>query len=258
MRIRLYVALITCIVPIGCGHGTTDAADTLATSYSSNATTPIVAPAEIIPPAATTSTAPLVGIAQDGDSDPVLLKNPFVLPGPITADTGADGLRRIYGAANVTEGNLPAAEGETVHGVILFADDPTRRAYVYFQNEKALTGLSMLRVMDASSQWRSTQGIRIGMPLPDLIAINHRPFEFLGFDWDYSGQITDWLGGKLASAKNRAALRVQLGHGELPKDVAYNKLPIGDHAFRSDHPQLARMKPVVAEMSMSFPVQDDQ
>jgi hypothetical protein len=258
VRIRLCAALIACILSIGCGHRTTDAAEAPAASRSSHASAPIVAPAEIIPPAAATSAASLVGIAQDGDSDPVLPKNPFFLPGPVTADTGPDGLRRIYGAANVTEGDLPGAEGETVHGVILFANDPKRRAYVYYQDEKALTGLSMLRVMDASSQWRSTQGIRIGMPLPKLVAINHGPFEFLGFDWDYGGQITDWLGGKLASAKNGATLRVQLGHGELPKDIAYNKLPIGDHAFRSDHPQLARMKPVVAEMSMRFPGQDDR
>ena len=59
-------------------------------------------------------------------------------------------------------------------------------------------------------------------------------------------------------ANNAATLRVQLGHGELPKGIAYNTLPIGNHAFRSNHPQLPKLKPVVAEMSLNFPSEDDQ
>jgi hypothetical protein len=207
---------------------------------------------------AAVQSASLAGIAHAADVDPALLKHPFVLPGPISAETEPDGLRRIYGAANVKEDDIPGAEGETVHGVVLFPDDPRHRAYVYFQDGKTLTGLSMVSVMDAGSQWRSAQGVRIGMPLAELVALNGGPFEFLGFDWDYGGQITDWLGGKLAPAPNGLTVRVRLGHGELPKGVAYNKLPIGDHGFRSDQPQLAKLKPVVAQMSLAFPGQDDQ
>jgi len=180
----------------------------------------------------------------------------FVLPGPIDAGTDPAALRTIYGAANVTIGDVPLGEGEQARGVILFAADPTRRAYVYFQDERKLAGLSRISVVDPSSHWRSPQGIRMGTPLAKLAAINGGPFEFLGFDWDYGGQVTDWLGGKLATPPSEPALRLQLAHGDTPKDVSYDKLPIGDGRFRSDHPQLARMQVTVAGMSVVFPGRD--
>ncbi len=204
------------------------------------------------------ASASLAGVAHDADPDPALLKDPYALPGPFTADTEPDGLRRIYGAANVKEGDVPGGEGDTAHGVILFPGDPGRRAYVYFQDEKTLTRLSMVRVMDEKSQWHGVQGIRIGTPLTELIQLNGGPFKFSGFDWDYGGVVTDWLGGKLAPTKSGAFLRVSLAHADQPKGVPQSKLPIGDGSFRSDHPQLAKMKVSVAEISLNFPGQDDQ
>ena len=202
--------------------------------------------------------ASLAGVAHDADPDPASLKDPYLLPGSITADTEPDGLRRIYGAANVKEGEVPGAEGESAQGVILFPDDPKRRAYVYFQNEKTLTGISMVRVTDEDSQWHGAHGIRIGMPVADLVKVNGRPFKFSGFDWDYGGQVVDWLGGKLAPAKGGATLHVILTHGDQPKGVPTAKLPIGDGSFRSDHPQLAKMKATVVEISLDFPGHDDR
>lgn len=263
---RLHALFIACSLLAGCGRDTGDAIAPAA-STPSHTLAPTVA-ASVIPtyaaarPAAGDDlaglSASLAGLSHDEDIDPALLKHPFELPGPITADTEPDGLRRIYGAANVTEGELPGAEGETVHGVILFPEDPKRRAYVYFQDQKMLTGLSMVRITDAGSQWRSAQGIRIGMPLSELVALNGGPFEFLGFDWDYGGQVTDWLGGKLAPVKSGPTLRVQLVHQDLPRGIAYNKLPIGEHTFRSDEAQLAKLKPTIAEISLSFPGHDDE
>ncbi len=185
-------------------------------------------------------------------------EDPFALHGPITADTTPDDLRRIYGAANVTEGDVPGAEGATAHGITLFPTDPGRRAYVYYQDQDKLRQLSMVSISDDASLWHTAQGVRIGMPLSGLVAINAGPFELLGFDWDYGGQVTDWLGGKLASAADAPRLHVQLRHGALPKNVAYSSLPIGDRTFRSDHPQLAKMHAVVDGISISFPGMDDQ
>lgn len=234
------------------------------------ATAPIVPPAVDVPSSPPVdhslssignvagSSASLAGVAHDADVDPALLKDPFALPGPISADTEPTGLRRIYGAANVKEGDVPGAEGETVHGVILFPDDPERRAYVYFQDEAKLTGLSMVRVMDKGSRWHGMQGVHVGMPLADLARRNGGPFQFSGFDWDYGGQVTDWLGGKLAPAAGGATLRVALAHEGQPSGVPTSKLPIGDGSFRSDHPQLAKMRVTVSEISLAFPGLDDR
>jgi hypothetical protein len=277
--LRMLAAVVVGCLVAGCGHDPGAATMARAAMPPSSApsdgageaaTAPIVPPAADVPaslpanqPLSGTadvagSSASLAGVAHDADPDPALLKDRYALPGPITADTEPDGLRRIYGVANVEEGDVPGAEGETVRGVILFPNDPKRRAYVYFQDEVRLTGLSMVRVMDEGSRWHGVQGVHVGMPLAELARSNGGPFLFSGFDWDYGGQVTDWLGGKLGPARGGATLRVALAHGDQRRGVPASKLPIGDDSFRSDHPQLAKMRVTVSEISLAFPGLDDQ
>lgn len=277
--LRMLVPVVVACLLAGCGHDPDATGAARAASPSSSAPRDVagdVAKAPIVPPAADVpasppvddssppngdvaeSSASLAGFAHDAGIDPALLKDRYALPGPITADTEPAGLRRIYGAANVRESDVPGAEGETVHGVILFPDDPERRAYVYYQDEVKLTGLSMVRVMDKGSRWHGVQGVHVGMPLAELARRNGGPFLFSGFDWDYGGQVTDWLGGKLAPARDGATLRVALAHGGQPSGVPTSKLPIGDGSFRSDLPQLAKMQVTVSEISLAFPGLDDR
>ncbi len=47
------------------------------------------------------------------------------------------------------------------------------------------------------SQWRTTHGIRRGMTLAEIEALNGRPFKLYGFGFDYGGTTLDWNGGSL-------------------------------------------------------------
>ena len=58
------------------------------------------------------SSASLAGVAHDADPAPASPRDPFMLPGPLTPAIEPDGLRRIFGAANVVEGDVPGAEAE--------------------------------------------------------------------------------------------------------------------------------------------------
>lgn len=202
-----------------------------------------------------TASASLAGVVHDADPDPGSATDPFVLPGPLSPSTDPAGLRRIYGADNVREGDVPGAEGEVLHGVILFPQDPARRAYVYFQDEDTLTGVSMIQVMDAESRWKLDTGVHIGMPLPQLVALNGKPIKFLGFDWDYGGYITDWHGGKLASKEDDAIRRgIRLDIRESPNGHPRDAYPSGEGEFASDdrhYPKLGDVV-VVGELSVSF------
>ena len=201
--------------------------------------------------------ASLAGVEHDADPDPALLRDPFVLPGPLSAATGPDGLRRIYGARNVEEGQVPGAEGEMFHGVILFPKDPARTAYVYFQDEKTLTGLSMVRVFGPVSQWNLDNGIGIGTPLSEVLHRNGKPIRFYGLDWDYGGTITEWNRGKLAPRDDDPVRRaIHLGARE---GAAARSYPMGDSEFSSDDPRYPKLgaSVVVNEIGVSFPGEDD-
>ncbi len=120
--------------------------------------------------------ASLAGVAEDADATPANLGDAgtYRLPGLFAPSTSVSWLRQRFGKANVHVADVPGGEGETSRGVILFPDDAARRAYLYFQDEKRLRGLSMVRVMDEGSRWQLDNGVAIGMPLSRLQALNGR------------------------------------------------------------------------------------
>jgi hypothetical protein len=140
--------------------------------------------------------------------------------------------------------------------VILFPDDPTRRAYLYFEDSQELAGLQLVRVVDDESRWRFDNGIGIGTPLAKLVAMNGKPIRFLGLDWDYGGAISDWGGGRLDPKDD--AIRRGMTLAARP-GIGDRRYPMGDGEFSSDDPRYPDLGTdlVVGEMSVSFPGEDD-
>ena len=180
----------------------------------------------------------------------------WILPAGLDAGTTLQDLQRRFGEANVSAREIPGAEGESMRGAVLFPEDPTRRATLYFQDPEHLQGLSMISVDEADSRWKLPSGIGIGASLADVQSRNGGPFTFSGFDWDYGGTITDWRGGKLQPANNQAiSERMQLrmpegGSGEKP-------YPMGDSEFSSDDPRWKDLGIAVGGISVGFPGEDD-
>lgn len=198
-------------------------------------------------PSPVTSSAPVVAT--------VPATSDYQLPGDFGPHTDRAALERRFGAANVRAGDVPGAEGETSRGIVLFPEDPTRRAYLYFEDEKALRGLSSVGVFDMPSEWRLDNGVRIGMPLAELIALNGKPIEFTGFDWDYGGAISNWNGGRLQPAEDAPVARVvRLGHAEPEAEAEADAYPMGDATFSSDDPRYPRLGRIarVDEIGVSF------
>lgn len=233
------------------------------TQPAAAARTPAPAQAPTVPAAPTTTDLPsasLQGVDRDADAAPADLSADatFQLPGAFAPDIRVEQLQQRFGKANVRADEVPGAEGETSHGVILFPDDPTRRAYLYFQDEDKLSGLQMVRIIDESSRWHLANGVRVGMPLSRLVALNGKPLRFYGFDWDYGGAITDWRGGKLQPAQGKDAITLGIRLNRI-EDAPEGSYPIGEGEFSSDdrhYPKLGSIA-IVGEVSAGFPGEDD-
>lgn len=161
-------------------------------------------------------------------------------------------LRDRFGASNVREQDVPGAEGEVERGVVLFPDDPTRRATLYFADATKLEGLALVRITDPESTWAIGDGIRMGTTLAELVAHNGGPIEFSGFGWDYGGAVAGYRGGKLEPNNAMApqgGFRLAPRPG-LPEDAA---LPLGDTTFSSDDVPALATDIVVGELTLSFP-----
>jgi hypothetical protein len=182
----------------------------------------------------------------------------WVLPGDFAPDTTLEQLQQRFGAGNAEAQEIPGAEGESFRGLVLFPDDPSRRATLYFQDGKTLRGLSMVSVDEPGSRWKLASGVGIGTPLAELRELNGKPFTFSGFDWDYGGTITDWQGGKLQpSADNAVSERMQLRMPEGGGGGGDKAYPMGDSGFSSDDPRWADLGIAVGGISVGFPGEDD-
>lgn len=172
------------------------------------------------------------------------------------ADIGLAGLRKRYGADAVVEQEVPLGEGQTEPGAVIHAEDPTRRAYVYFIDGSTAGAVSAIHVRDAGSRWSGPMGLRLGMTSVELERLNGRPFRFLGFDWDYGGYVSNWADGNFASALLAPGqLSVRLMPPELGEGVERaSGYPSGDGEFTSDIPPVREQPPVVSEIGLAFVV----
>lgn len=183
----------------------------------------------------------------------------WTLPGAFAPDTTVDQLRARFGGDNVRiVDDLPMAEGETTRGVILFADDPQRRARLYFNDVQALRGLQLVAIEDSQSRWHFADGLRMGMTLAELARANGKPVTYSGLDWDYGGHAGEWNGGRFATCPPPAhcSRSVRLSANENAPADSY---PIGDSTYSSDDPRWPKAGQLlkVSELMLSLPGEDD-
>ena len=177
-----------------------------------------------------------------------------MLPGTLGPLTTRQALEARFGKAHVREEAFDGAEGiGTYPALVVFPDDPSRRLELVLDAEDKDAPIQELRVRAPGSRWRDASGLRMGMTLSELVALNGAPISFYGLEWDYGGTVQDWHGGRLANAAGAALFRrVSLGAraGTSPDAV-----PIGDSVFRSDDPRLAGVGNAleVAEFGISWP-----
>ena len=181
------------------------------------------------------------------------------LPGSLGPLTTRLELDARFGKANVREETFDGAEGSgTYPALVLFPDDPRKRLELVLDADNPDAPIRELRVPSGDSLWHEASGLRTGMTLAELVALNGAPISFYGLDWDYGGTVQDWHGGKLANAVGNPLFhRVTLA---ARKDAGDADLPAGDATFRSDDdrwPAIGKQL-VVAEIGISWPNDGDE
>lgn len=172
----------------------------------------------------------------------------FVLPGAFSEQTTVDDLRVLYGESNVALTELPDGGGP---GVVLFPNDPTRRATVRFwESEPPLHHLASVTVTDPESRWVGKLGVRIGTSLAELRRRNAAEFWFVGFDAERTATVRDmWNAGGLDfSAGESLYFGVDLRVREGVPAAAH---PSGGDHVSSDDPRYPKLGESAFVSSMS-------
>ena len=186
---------------------------------------------------------------------PVAGNASFELPGRFSEQTSVADLEGMYGKANMKVVEAIDDASGLQPGVVLFPDDPLRRAHVQFHDSEALAGLRSITVSDAGSVWRGKRGVHVGMPFSELRRRNAKPFWFSGFDSRHRGMAHDqWspaldeddgkLGALDVDGEDRMYFGVELGLRGQGQGIPADAYPGEGPAF-SDDPRYPRLGELV-------------
>jgi hypothetical protein len=173
----------------------------------------------------------------------------LVLPGDYAQGTTVADLEKRFGAANVRRETSPEPR------VVLFPDDPSRRAYVTFHEAEAFKELASISVTDPGSRWRGKHGVHIGMTIAKLQALNRKPFFFYVNDAQQHSRAHDgWspaldddddtLGAFDVEEGEHLYFDITLGPTDLATVQAIPGLPT-DEQISSDDPRYRELREVI-------------
>jgi len=167
-------------------------------------------------------------------------------------DTSEARFIETFGAQNVVTGEVPGPEGTTMIATTVYPGDPEREFQAIWWNEAARTDLSFVGIPAGDI---APGGVRLGMDLAEVEALNGGPFTVMGFWWDYGGS-AGFESGKLAELGNDCHLTVTFEPTvELPADADPEPIS-GDKEVPSDLPLLRQVEPRVVEVTFGYPHPD--
>jgi hypothetical protein len=190
----------------------------------------------------------LVALASPADAAPKKPEQVVACTGPFTKGATHASLVKAFGKRNVAVQSVGIGEGETVTASVIFPRDAARRIEVLWIDEKRRRNPSEIRTgVDAT--WRTAQGIRRGMSLSEIEALNGRPFELWGFGFDYGGTTLDWKGGALATQAGGCTLTLRFTMRDGADNAA---VYVGEQSLMSDSEGMRKAAPVVDAVELMF------
>lgn len=171
--------------------------------------------------------------------------------GAFGMDSSEARLIEIYGAGNVVTGIVPGPEGTEMLATTVFPDNPRKTMQFVWWDEEALAGPGNIELPPKTVV---PGGVRTGLSLAQVEALNGEPFTLLGFGWDYGGYAS-FQTGALSNPPGGCYLSLRFEPG--PDVAGVDMTPaMGDKELSSDDPLLARMQVRLYAVSIGYPHPD--
>ncbi len=168
--------------------------------------------------------------------------------GPFAQDSGMLELAMIFGSGNMIYTEEKVQDGE-VGATVLYPKDPKRRLEVWWSNPNR-TGLYLIDIA-GKSVWAGPDGLRLGLTLPQLEKLNHKPFKLKGFDKTGVATVSSWDDGMLAALPGGCKSSVSLRADPKASKDAVSAIA-ADREFSSADPAIHAVKPTVSEILIGY------
>ena len=163
-------------------------------------------------------------------------------------DATPTSLAAVFGKANVTTTDVHYAEGSYETATVIFADTDDR-IEVFWEDANTRDAPRTVRIRGDQSAWETPEGLKLGLDLRSIEAINGRSFALLGFGWDYSGTVVSWEGGRLERSPGTCRVMARLSPGDTRYD--WDEV-VGERRFSSQHPTMQLLNPKIYELLLLF------
>lgn len=157
-------------------------------------------------------------------------------------------LVKAFGKPQVAFLEVGTGEGETAKASVVFPREKARRIEILWKNERARRDPAEIRT-GVAAQWSTARGIRRGMTLAEIEALNGRPFMFYGFGFDYGGTTLDWNGGALKTQPGGCTLTLRFAMRENADNAGIHG---EERSFSSDDAAMRIAAPVVDAVTLIY------
>lgn len=153
-------------------------------------------------------------------------------------------LKRVFGD-NVKRSVGSDVEGTSEYGIsLLYPNSKNEVKFIWKDDSVNFNGLLSVCVDASGTEWKTKEGITIGISTNALQTLNGNSFTFYGLGWDYGGFISDWHKGHL---ENRN-ISGRLGEISDAKDFEEGLMGERDIESSSDIAQKANL--ILVELVM--------
>ncbi len=167
------------------------------------------------------------------------------------------GLETKYGAKNVQKEALVQTGDGDFKVTKLFPNTPKEveiywkdgEDYKKIQDAVVKGGFSKTSDVAPTSIWESKEGLRLGMKMSEVIALNGKNFTITGLGWDLGGNVVSWEGGKLNNKNISIRFNDYSTNNGGLSETEYSSIS-GDREFDTQHAAITKLNPTVDELSV--------
>jgi hypothetical protein len=181
-------------------------------------------------------------------ASPAAAKDVVSCAGGFARDASHAAVLRAFGARNVVYRRVHVPDDEHLKASVVFPRDAARKVEIIWAADKARRRPYMVTF---GPGWRTAEGITVGATLEAVETINGGAFTLAGFNWDYSGTVTDWNGGALARRKGGCRLVVRFEPARGAPAAAANAVS-GDGDFSSRDANMRAVAPKVYQIAIMY------
>ncbi len=174
------------------------------------------------------------------------------------------GLEKKFGRENIKKDAI-IETGDGQFNATKLYPDTDKEVEVYWKDGKEFKEIQDVMVkakvadnggLSLKSPWVSREGLKLGMRLSEIVALNGKTFTMTGIGWDLGGNVMSWEGGKLDKKNVSVRFNDYSDNQGGLTEKEYNSIT-GEREFDTAHSVIQKLNPSVDQLDVAVEFEID-